>query len=514
MEESQLLAGARSARGPNSARRRALRAGSGLAVFLVAGFALTLDACSDDDDECSVAEQNAWVLRTMREWYLEPDQLPELNPGAYETPQAYLRALTENVDLAPSPGVEGFDRFSRVTDLQVEQNNLANIFSGFGLLMQVEGQGDDRVLRILDVYGTFPGEAASPASEAGLARGDAIETFDGNPVNEAFDLDRLVGAKFIFGFDEGRTHELGIRKLDGEQQDLTLVAAELTPTSVPLFRILNAGDEEVGYIFFRDFDFASVEGLRQAMGFLAERGISKVILDQRYNLGGFVFVIDYLADLLLGNDLADGSTVVRSETWNESKGAQLNRSQLFSSPSCPGFLSNPDSRFNQYDCQGPVTGLTGLTQVVFINSGNTASSAEIILNSLLSHVDVAVIGERSVGKPVGSAPFPSFADNEQQAFCGIVLRPITFRNVNADNEGDFFEGFVPDCPTEDDPTAPLGDPGEASVAAALNYIEGRSCVLASRRGPPAPRRPDHMLDADHVWSYANSLARVMDEGRR
>ena len=501
--------------------RRPLPSWLGPTVACVA-LSLAVAGCSDDDEggsqdplACTVTEQNAWIQSTMLEWYLENSQLPILEPADFDTPDEFLDALVEDVDLAPNAEITGADRFSVVLEFQEEQNRIANIFSGFGLLMQVEGTGDDRIFRLLDVFGTFEGEAASPASQAGLARGDAIETFDGEPVATVFNVDRLEGLKFIFGFDVGETHELGVLKRDGQQQTLTLEAAELTPTSVPLFKVFTLGDEEVGYVFFRDFDFASVEGLRQAIGFLAERGVTKVIIDQRYNLGGFVFVVDYLANLLLGNDLGSDPNnrgVIRSETWNGDK-SSFNGSAFFSPPSCPSFLGDRDD-LRQYDCQGPVVGLTGLTQLIFINSNNTASASEVILNSMRSHVDVAVVGARSVGKPVGSAPFPGQSTGEQQ-FCGLVLRPTTFRNVNADNEGDYFEGFVPDCPVADDPTQPIGDESEASIAAALNYVQGSTCTPSLGTGgltAEGPRRRI-LLDAEHTWSYANSLARLRDQGR-
>ncbi len=482
------------------------------AVFLTAAFAMTLEGCGGDDAGCPVAEQNTWIQQTMQEWYLEPDQLPELDPAGFETPSLFLQALTLDVDLDPSPAGVKLDRFSRVTGRRAYERSLSNTFSGFGLLVRAEVSSRGAVFRILDVYGTFPGEATSPASEAGLVRGDIIETFDGNSVEQEFLLFERIGLTVVFGFDAGTSHTLGIRKLDGREQEVRLVAENLMPASVPLFQVLPAGDDDVGYIFFRDFDFTSVEGLRRAVAYLAERGVTKLIVDQRYNLGGWSFIVDYLANLLIGDDLADGSNLIRTDMYNAAKADEFDNSVFFSRPSCPTVVADPDSDFGQYDCQGPVTGLTGLTEAVFINSGHTASASEAIINSLLPYIDVTVVGTRSRGKPVGSAPFPPFATGED-AFCGLVLRPITFRTVNANDESDYFNGFDPDCPAEDDATSAIGDPAEASLTTALRFIERRSCALPSLRGPPPPTRPAVNLDAEHIWSYANSLARLRDEGR-
>ncbi len=485
-----------------------------IAGLLTAGIALISGCGSDDDNNqdpaCSILAQNTWVKDTLREWYLENGQIPDLDPAAAEDPREFLRSLTDNVDLAPTSDVVGEDRFSVLSEAEVERDRVANIFSGFGLLMQVEGIGSEAVIRILDVFGTFEGEAASPASQAELQRGDTILAFDGTAVAEAFNLERLRGVKFIFGFDVDEQHDLLVQKPGAaEPTTISLTADRLVPTSVPLFKVFERGDDKVGYIFFRDFDLASVEGLRKAFAFLAAEGVTELIIDQRYNLGGFVFVIDFLAALLKGNDLADGTTILRAETWNADKSSTEDQEVMFQTPVCPNFSDD------QYDCQGEAMGLTGLTKLVFINSGNTASASEVILNSMRSHVDVAIIGERSVGKPVGSAPFPGYADNQAQDFCGLVMRPITFRNVNADDEGDYFDGFVPDCAVADDPSAPIGSENEASITAALNYLEAGSCPAVGGTGGlrAEPPRRRIMLDADHTLSYSNSLARLLDEGR-
>ena len=467
-------------------------------------------ACSDEEP-CSVREQNAWVKSTLEEWYLENDQIPNLSPSSFDSPQDFLAALVRDVDLAPNSSVQGRDRFSRVFGVAVERNLVRNVSSGVGLLMEVDGTGVDGVFRILDVYGTFDGENPSPASEAGLERGDAITTYDGLRMDDVFVLSDLEGRKFIFGFDIGEAHELGIRKLNGDRTVVTLTGAEVTPTSVPIFRTFQLGDEEVGYVMFRDFDFASVEGLRKAFEFFEGRNVTKVIVDQRYNLGGFVFVVDYLANLLLGRDLGGTDAVLRAESWNRDK-SEFNVEVNFSAPSCPSFLGNNES-LKQYDCQGDVVGLTGVTDLVFINSGNTASASEVVLNSMLPHVDVGIVGSRSVGKPVGSAAFPATATGESDV-CGLVMRAINFRNVNADGQGDYFDGFVPDCAASDDASFALGAAEEESIAAALHYLEHGECPRTEPSNgltaEPLRRTP---LDAERSFSYENSLARMRDQGR-
>ena len=66
------------------------------------------------------------------------------------------------------------------------------------------------------------------------------------------------------------------------------------------------------------------------------------------------------------------------------------------------------------------------------------------------------------------------------AACDLRVRAVTFRTVNANNQGDYFTGLasvMPNtCRAGDDITRPLGDPREASIAAALDFLGGRTCT--------------------------------------
>ncbi len=476
-------------------------------AFAWAAIVTLAAGCADEDalsnESCTVTDQNTWLKDTMQEWYLENEQLPDLDPAAYSSSDDFLRALVEDVDLAPNSPVEGRDRFTIILEESVEQDFINNITTGFGVLVTPERDPSNeyRGLLILDVFGTFEGETESPASRAGLRRGDVMETLDGEDLFSVFE--RLVGAAFTLRIDDDATYELSVRRQDGTRETLMLTAEEVRPTSVPLFKTFDVDGEEVGYLLFRDFDFASVEGLREAFAFFADRQVTKLIIDQRYNLGGFVFIIDFLANLLKGEDLgADGTTVYRRETWNSLQASARNFEAAFESPECPQFVSSLD----EFECTEPAVGLTGLTQLVFINSGNTASASEIIVNSMKPHLDVKVVGSRSVGKPVGSAGFPGFAGGNS-SFCGLVLRPTILRNVNGLGEGDFFDGLVPDCPADDDASVPLGDENEASVAAALQYLRDGTCPQSGAPGglTVVPPRRRALLNADHTFSPANSV---------
>ena len=121
-----------------------------------------------------------------------------------------------------------------------------------------------------------------------------------------------------------------------------------------------------------------------------------------------------------------------------------------------------------------------LSRVFVITGSGTCSASESIINGLRGvGVQVIQIGNTTCGKPYGFYP----QDN-----CGTTYFSIQFRGVNANNFGDYADGFVPSsspsqqwqlpgCPVSDDFTQPLGSMAENRLEAALSYrATGGQCI--------------------------------------
>jgi C-terminal processing protease CtpA/Prc len=122
----------------------------------------------------------------------------------------------------------------------------------------------------------------------------------------------------------------------------------------------------------------------------------------------------------------------------------------------------------------------GLDRVVFITTRSSASASEVVINSLKPYIEVAIVGDTTHGKPTGmdgfGFPFPS-QTNPNPAL-KYVFFPITFEYLNSLGEGRFYDGMVPDIKAVDDITRDFGDPEEASLAAAIAFLEGRKAETA------------------------------------
>ena len=90
--------------------------------------------------------------------------------------------------------------------------------------------------------------------------------------------------------------------------------------------------------------------------------------------------------------------------------------------------------------------------------------------------NTALVGSNSFGKPVGQIAV-------DQAPCDDRIRVVAFAKDNAAGQGDYYSGlaanFATTCAAADDIARPLGDPLEASLRTALDFVAGRSCTPVS-----------------------------------
>ncbi len=145
-----------------------------LVVFIVACAGAPLARAQTAPASCSAFGKNLYVRDVMTDLYLWYSTMPNVDPTAYDSPEAYLEAVRyKTLD----------STFSYITSLASNDAFYSDSqFIGFGLSTLLE----DADLRVTQV---FPD---SPASEAGLSRGDRIVEIGGRPVTSR----RGIGYRF------------------------------------------------------------------------------------------------------------------------------------------------------------------------------------------------------------------------------------------------------------------------------------------------------------------------------
>jgi C-terminal processing protease CtpA/Prc len=423
-----------------------------IAVLTACGGGNGEDTTDTTTTDCRVVDQNGEIQLVMEDWYLKYTQLKLwVNPELFRTPAAFLQELVSVVDFVPGDPQQE-DRYSYIITEAEEQQIINAAFVGFGFSFRIVNS--DQV-QLLQVFGEYAQETEnSPASRAGLKRGQKILEIDGVPVADIIAADphnpvaavsRALGPRQV-----GITRVLKVDKAAG-QVTVTLVKEDLLFNTVPLYKVFDVNGSPVGYFYFRSFAEPAFTELEAAFGYFIQEGVEDVIVDVRYNGGGLLSVASFLGNLL-GGSIESGQ--IFSKIVYNIKQSHNNETAVFAQES---------------------QSLSNLRRLVFITTSNSASASEMVLNAMRSYVaEMAVVGSTSYGKPVGSLGF---------SICGgLVLRPATFKTVNADDYGDYFDGIAADCVADDDPNFALGDPLEDSLAAALSFIETGSCPVV-----PSPK---------------------------
>lgn len=403
---------------------------------------------------CGLRQQQDFADSVLNEWYLFPNLLATPNPASFTDLQSYLDAR-----VAPARA-QSRDRFFTFATSIAEENALINsgASAGFGIRLFYDTAANR-------VYVSEAFENANGFA-AGLDRGSEITAIGTSATNL-----QSVSSLMASGGPQAVVNALGpstagtARVLRFVQPGGATIETTITKTDFALdpisdrygALILDDGGKRVGYINLRTFIIADAANqLRSAFGQFGAQGVSELIIDFRYNGGGLVRVAETLGDLL-GQGRAGqvwSRTVLR-----DSKSAE-NETRLF---------------------QNEANAITP-TRIAFITTGASASASELVPNSMIPYLgnNMALVGANTFGKPVGQFGFDLEA-------CDLRVRAVTFQTVNADDEGEYFTGLasvVPNtCRAADDLSRPLGDPAEASIAAALDFLAGRSCTAISASGP-------------------------------
>lgn len=426
--------------------------GGGGSAPPIAGPSPTPTAAPPTTDACSVGNQIAFADDVLEEWYLFPDLLDNaVNQADFTTVQSFLDAR-----VAPARAQSRDVGFTFATSIADEDALISSGSSaGFGVRLSFD-QVNNRLF-ILEAFENAPGFAA------GIDRGTEILEIG----TDASDLETVSNLLASGGpgavvdalgpTEAGITRVLRFEQADGTVLERSVAKADfsLDPVSDRYGAvIIQDGGRNVGYLNLRTFIVGSAaDELRGAFQLFAANNVDELIMDFRYNGGGLVSVAETLGDLMGRDQIGElfSSTVLRPER------ADNNTTRLF------------QNELNALQPEG----------LVLIGTSSTASASELVTNAMLPYVAsnrIALVGSDTSGKPVGQFAF----DLDE---CDLRVRAVTFQTLNADGEGEYFTGLasvMPNtCRANDDFTRPLGDPNEASIATALDFLAGRSCTAIS-----------------------------------
>jgi hypothetical protein len=237
-----------------------------------------------------------------------------------------------------------------------------------------------------------------------------------------------------------------------------LLGSHLPGGSVPLTKIVTtSGGRKVGYVLFNDHHEGAQDALISAFENLRGAAVQDVVLDMRYNSGGYLYVAQSAASMVTGPQ--NDGRIFEQLRYNDKREAE-SRAGVFR------FSTSVQSRESIYP-RGYALPQLSLPRVYVLSSGMTCSASESIVNGLRGiDVQVVLVGGTTCGKPYGF---------QRKDNCGLAFFPIEFQGYNAKNFGDYTTGFTPTCAVADDTSTALGASDEPLLTAALTHADTGAC---------------------------------------
>ncbi len=322
-----------------------------------------------------------------------PDELENYNNELFDITQTTINPTTGKPFEFVS-ATATYPKYSNITDEEsnnpskgsnipsVSQVSLEGVGTDFGIALAAVGPESD-----YQVYLRFvsPGSAAARNQ---LRRGDRILEINGRTLGGSFtsDQDYIEGA-----FERPSLRLRGIRP-DGSE--FTRTITKVTYNSSPVYRdtVIAAGGRKIGYLAFARFSNPenATGPLNQSFTKFASAGVTELVIDFRYNGGGYVTTAEHLANLIAPAGIS--GSVMFTEHFNETlrtgKATILRNQLLLDAEGSPEYTDGRPATY--YDISYSVEentvrfqkagSLNNINKVVFIVSENSASASELVIN--------------------------------------------------------------------------------------------------------------------------------------
>ena len=400
------------------------------------------------------ATVNTWIHQTMSNYYFWSTKMPALSstnvnidPMKYFTSILYDYGNTDRfswIDSSSVDLIDGINGFNKILGVKI------NAF----LVDNAKPDGDIALVVAYVLKG-------SPAEKSGIKRGDIILNVDGQTVNARNYSTILQNETLTLGFGLFSNNTFNV--ID---KNLKLTKVDLQTNPILIDTVINWSGKKVGYLAYSQFigyvknritgqEYNFDDSLRAVFARYKSKGVNELILDLRYNGGGYVSSSNLLTNLMVKDIGTRVNNVMNKKVYNAAYTEYLTKQNDKTS-----FITKFQNEANN---------IGNLNRVFILTSNSTASASELIINNLKPFMEVILVGEHTYGKNVGS-----FTITDEKKRWNYGLQPISFKITNSLDQSDYgtVNGFLPNYEVNDNvlPYKLLGDPSETLLNAALNII--------------------------------------------
>jgi len=393
---------------------------------------------------------NGFIKDAMTDVYLWYDKMPVIDIRYETDPKVYFDKLLYDED-----------KWSYITDdITAFEGSLQGVEKTYGYSLAfgrfVDGTGTPtgNYFAIVDyVY------ANTPAAQADFARGDLIIRLNGGNITAENYRDLLSGTSI--SVTKGILTSQGI----ASGATVVLVAEELNLDPVLMYKVIELEGHKIGYLVYLQFITSyNSTSLNLALQYFKDNQITDLVLDLRYNPGGYTAAAQYLTSSIAPQSVVDNSSTLVTYQWNDKYQAY--------------WVSNnrQDQLVVNFSPAVPVK--LGLGKVHILTGNGTASASELTICGLEPYMDVITVGDTTYGKYTASftiKPEDLYTNEADYTdFKNWGIQPIVIRYANSQGITSFKDGFAPDFRVEDEllPAFPLGDLTEPLLKKAVEEITG------------------------------------------
>ena len=414
---------------------------------------ILLTSCGEDrtGEFYALIEDRMWIEEVMRENYLWAEDMPviEKEDDYFQEPATFFKKLLSKNALNGKEDKYSYMEETKEASRTLTLDRASTYGMEFILTSDPTGTTAHTFARVLYVL------PDSPAQKAGIERGDWISAINEERItNDNYEKLTQGGNVSLT-----RTRITPLENGPGWQvsKDVLNVGASVAMEINPFLvnKVWEVDGQKIAYLVYNEFstgpnnegtESAYNEQMKQIFAQFKAQSPDAFILDLRYNNGGFLQCAQALGSLLAP------ATAMGQNFANLAFNAK----------------ANPQVIRYSFDTQYADANLN-LNKIYILTGQYTASASEVIINGLIPYLgaeNVVLIGTKTEGKNVAMTSFK----NETH---GLTLWPVIAYVSNANNEGDYSEGFQPTYHLDENNIIrwyPLGNPEEYLLKNTLSLI--------------------------------------------
>ncbi len=457
-------------------------------VAAVLAVALGLSGCvetnadnRDDAPTPEIAKADRFAIDVLETYYLWNEEierdLRRLDPDTCRMPMEVVE------DIRYREGGKEVDRWTILTD---DLESFTNSVQGLGLTYGYDLQAG-RISNKPGEYFLVVSYVSNggPAQKAGLKRGDIIITLDGKAITESNIYDAFNSYSIslgVTGLDEDNS-------IGADVRNVTLKAVDMYEDPILVAKTFDVAGKKVGYLAYTAFDLKSSQSLPDVFRDFKSKNIDGLILDLRYNGGGYAFTENVLASMIAPQSNVLAGDVFQTEVYN----SVLSDAWVKQGEDTETRFSTKH-KLNGKEPEVDVSDANlGIEKVYAIVTGGTASASEGLIVGLRPYMEVELVGQQTYGKYcAGILLAPGDVYNSRYDYSlikdwGMYVMISKFADCDGRNEA-IPDGIPVDVEVDDNPFDgyQLGDENETMLRAALQtagkaYPQTASFSTASSR---------------------------------